>query len=392
MGQNAEKKDNDDLTLTPLDEMDFSESSNTGQDKPNTEEQSSEGLASFEINDPTESESNLTADSDFQDFNQMDESEAFPSIEDEIDRSIEDTSKPQHALESENTHEPSVVEAEVAAPDLVEAGLETDHPETHYEEHPASTNEPPKSELLTRDPSFGPEEDEDRSLNLEEVRDFAEQEQLKPNKKEFFPYSILIRNIRYEEDIQLILTALKKTEMDFDFEGMKKQAERGKLLVPRVSEYVAMFIAHQIRSIDAEILAAPSDEIPLAYQKERTGPHFIRKKKHDYDKQYSGRVIAPTPEGAKDIIVTTGPNVPEKSIFQFKGVLSHSELFKMTNLESPNLDSYTQQVVETLKKKAHERSCHGIVGLQIHPSETSMGLRIFVSGTGVQFKRSSDHS
>src|SRR5690606_18131283 len=96
-----------------------------------------------------------------------------------------------------------------------------------------------------------------------ETKNFAEKAVLDDTPAECNPaYSVIDRNIRFLEDSEEILSLLKEVGFPEDMmDQYKRQIERGTLLIPRVSEFTAIYICHRLRRFRLELTMGLSDLI-----------------------------------------------------------------------------------------------------------------------------------
>jgi hypothetical protein len=77
------------------------------------------------------------------------------------------------------------------------------------------------------------------------------------------PFSVVIRNLKFEEDKEDIVTILR----DLGFLNEKNQEDylralsMGSLLIPQISEYAAIVLAHKLRRFDCDLEMGLSDEV-----------------------------------------------------------------------------------------------------------------------------------
>src|SRR5690606_22631055 len=116
------------------------------------------------------------------------------------------------------------------------------------EEMPVIEKTPlPQTEIA---PSFSAPE------NFSDLKKFAESSSFTGMASEGNPsFSVLIKEIKYLEDAQDILTLTKELGLAMDSdEVLMTRLTRGEFLVPRISEYAATFLAHKLRRFDIDIM------------------------------------------------------------------------------------------------------------------------------------------
>jgi hypothetical protein len=77
------------------------------------------------------------------------------------------------------------------------------------------------------------------------------------------PYTIIARNIKYQDDAENILDILSEFGLinDQNRKDTEKAMEFGALIIPQISEYTAIVIAHKLRRFDLDLQVGLSDEV-----------------------------------------------------------------------------------------------------------------------------------
>jgi uncharacterized protein YbjQ (UPF0145 family) len=85
------------------------------------------------------------------------------------------------------------------------------------------------------------------------------------------PFSLVIRHLKYEEDKESILTLLSEFGLvtEQNQAETQKALELGFMLIPQISEYSAIILAHKLRRFDCDIEVGLSDEVHPS----RSGEH-----------------------------------------------------------------------------------------------------------------------
>ena len=135
------------------------------------------------------------------------------------------------------------------------------------EEIPEKTAEPQWDapiEEITPSPVYTPPEKEYKTPEtFEDLKKFSESSSFSGMATEGNPsFSVLIKNVRYIEDVNDIISLMRELNLLSDSEEQTRgRLMRGMLLVPRISEYAAIFLAHKLRRFDIDIQIGLSDEI-----------------------------------------------------------------------------------------------------------------------------------
>jgi len=93
------------------------------------------------------------------------------------------------------------------------------------------------------------------------------------------PYSILIRNITYQEDADEIMGLLKEYGIVTpEIEQTTKQGlESGNLLISQISEYSAIFMAHKLRRFKLDMRIGLSDQLHTSKSYQGNGKGLVSK-------------------------------------------------------------------------------------------------------------------
>ena len=164
-----------------------------------------------------------------------------------------------------------------------------------------------------------------------------------------FPFSIVIDGQLKEYEKEKLLDIVNKNKLGITEIDLETQFACGKVLLPRISEFAAIFIAQTFRDANAKITLGPSDEIygsttspiePLNFEKEPT--------------RFS--VSAPASMTQADRIpLLVGPDVPGGRSIEVIGAVSASGILKTYAAEAVDSHEYTdlsEILAKELKYKA----------------------------------------
>lgn len=221
---------------------------------------------------------------------------------------------------------------------------------------------------------------EHKTENFDDVKKFAEQSTYSNTSAEANPsFSVLIRNVRFAEDANDIAILLNDLKVVENSEDAKKSLSRGSLLVPRVSEFAAVFIAHKLRRFDADILVGLSDDIhPPKYKDDaETG---LVSKQHLYQNQAHAFDFSRPKIDLSSIIISTAPQLDQFQILRYLGVASEHMVLDSAVVEdesSSKIQFHYEELAHKLKAHAVKQNANAVIGINYHltplPSEFSMG-------------------
>lgn len=175
------------------------------------------------------------------------------------------------------------------------------------------------------------------------------------------PFSMIIKNIKYEEDADDILELLLENKVisPDKKEEVKTNLARGQLLISRISEFAAIFLAHKLRKFDIDILCGLTEEInpPKSYQSNDRGlsskRSLLGNKKVFKTKDSLG--------STSQIITSTLSSIEGYRILKIYGIITHSKVIKISDLKGPLEDEIIQHTggdKEYLKKEQLIRENH----------------------------------
>jgi uncharacterized protein YbjQ (UPF0145 family) len=158
------------------------------------------------------------------------------------------------------------------------------------------------------------------------------------------PFSIIVRNIKYKEDAESIFSLLKEFGIvtDKNLNETKIALDIGSLLIPQISEFAAIVLAHKFRRFDCDIEFGLSEEIhPTkageSYNKGLSSKESIRQNKIDTFKKSSPKL------DINDIFVSTTSSLEGYEIVQYLGVHSSLAIIEAEELERLKFVQSTQR-------------------------------------------------
>lgn len=144
------------------------------------------------------------------------------------------------------------------------------------------------------------------------------------------PFSVILKNIKYKEDAQEILSILLQLNFisEDQKEATKKSLEQGNLLVPRISEYSAIILCHKLRKFDIHILMGLTEEIQPGKAKDSKG--LVTKSNINSNKSHNFE-FKPNSLSIKDILTSTTSSLTGHEIVQYLGVASERTVVDMNH-------------------------------------------------------------
>ena len=256
-------------------------------------------------------------------------------------------------------------------------------PEPFYEEGPEVTPEPTYSK--PSGPSHKAPE------NFDDLKKFVENTSITGMSAEGNPsFSVLLKNIRYTEDVNDILALMKELNLLSDpEEQIRQRLMRGHLLVPRISEYAAIYLAHKLRRFDIDIQVGLSDEIHPPKHQEAPETGLVSKHTLYQNQTHHFHFDDPKLEIGQIIIAAT-PNLEGHQVIRYLGVASEHKMLDGHIVEDENsseIPRYYSELAQKLKAHALKANANAVIGLNYQltplPSEYGMsGSKYRLSCTG----------
>ncbi len=203
--------------------------------------------------------------------------------------------------------------------------------------------------------------------NFEDVKNFSEISHFSSGSMEANPsFSVLIKNIRFLEDISDVISLLKEFGLLTDSaEETKARLARGQLLVPRISEYTAIYLAHKLRRFDMEVELGLSELIHKPKDGEKPDVGIVSKKQL-YQNQSHHFDFNQSKISLEDVRVVATGSMEGFEILHYLGVASEHKFIDGETLENEDSQEVLALYQELAQKlKAHALKAHGnaVVGL-----------------------------
>lgn len=378
MGQGHNNDDDDDRKdLTRIEDL----SEFLHEDDPELESKFGDFDSSYQKADGTTVETTEVTDglelnSDLNSIDDLDE--APPSLpETPEDLQVDQTEDLiEMPLEDENVFE---TEAEAATDSSFDFGnSETEaESESIFNEFSEETPFQTDSSEATFENSFNEETEQSSDLFPETYSD-DEIEQPAPSKPERFeevktfaqnfsygqiqgggnpPFSLVIRNLKFEDDKESIITLLS----EFGLVNAQNQTETekalelGQLLIPQISEYSAIVLAHKFRRFDCDIEMGLSDEVHPSKSGDSNPKGLVKKdslRQNIVEHYRKDEEQAP----AKEILLTTTAQLEGYIIKKYIGVQTSFAIVDEDELERLKFVQEQNRSKATLHEYSPEES------------------------------------
>ncbi len=283
---------------------------------------------------------------------------------------------PEPAAEEFKTEEP----IEEPAPEETQP-MEAAPSEAPQIEEPQVSEETPPSEEspVTEGPT--PEE----AAPTEEVTDVPEKETPQPERtkvekfeevKEFGknistttaavpgnpPFSIVIKEIKFNEDADDILAALKEYGIaTASNESIFKQGlSTGSILITQLAESTAILLVHKFRQYDLEIEMGLSEEIRPYKTREKVG--LVSRKNLGQNKSENVDLHVAI-ESSNEIPISTTPTLENFIINRYIGIVSEHSIMNDSEIDKTPWEEKYAFLANQLKSKALKLRGNAIVGI-----------------------------
>lgn len=246
---------------------------------------------------------------------------------------------------------------------------------------PEIESEPEPEPLFTPDPTITlPEREYKSPETFSDLKSFSESSSFTTTTTEANPsFSVLLKEIRYLEDVNDILSLLKEFNLlNGSEEQTKERLMRGSFLVPRISEYLAIFLAHKLRRFDIDIQIGHSDEIHPPKHQEK--PELGIVSKHSlYQNQGHHFQFEDAKLDISQIIVAATPSLEGYQVLRYQGVASEHQVVDadvIMDEESSEVPKHYKELAQRLKAHALKANANAVVGLnyQLTPLPNEFGI------------------
>ena len=245
-------------------------------------------------------------------------------------------------------------------------------------------NEPepfePQPEPGVQTQSYSEEKAYKAPETFDDLKKFAENSSFAGMGAEGNPsFSVLLKNVRYIEDVNDIMSMLKELELMSDSEEQTKaRLMRGHLLVPRVSEFAAIFLAHKLRRFDIDIQVGLSDEIHPPKHQETPETGLVSKHTLYQNQTHHFHFDDPKLE-LSHIIVAASSNLEGHQVIRYLGVASEHKMLDGHIVEdegSEDIPRHYSELAQKLKAHALKAHANAVIGLnyQLTPLPSEYGL------------------
>lgn len=223
-----------------------------------------------------------------------------------------------------------------------------------------SQEQAPSPRITPDDMPYRPRED------FAEVRSFAEKAVLADVTAECNPaYSVIAHGVKFLEDSDDILLVLRELKFPEDLmQQFQRQLERGSLLVPRVSEFTAIYLCHRLRRFRLELQMAPSDLLHPPRSDSEASQGLVSRRSLGQNQHHQFQFDET--QDAKNILLSTLAHLDGHVIERYLGVATESSFLDGHEVEGDTtaaINARYDELAQKLKGHALEHKANAVVGI-----------------------------
>ncbi len=199
------------------------------------------------------------------------------------------------------------------------------------------------------------------------------------------PYSLVLKDIKYKEDVEGIIEILKKHSLIKNEDEARTSLSRGTYLISRVSEFAAIYLAHRLRVFDLNILVGLAEQIHPPKNFKESAETGVVSKRNAYQNYSHEFELTEDALQLDNILITTLSHLDGFEIKQHLGTITEhrvldqfliensehddeqfdpEELLKADSESDPRaMTRIYQDMSEKLKVQAMEKKANAIIGV-----------------------------
>ncbi len=196
------------------------------------------------------------------------------------------------------------------------------------------------------------------------------------------PFSVIAKNIRYLEESDEIITLLKEIGFPDDMlTQFKRQIERGTLLVPRISEFAAIYLCHKLRHLKVDLTMGLSEILHPPKHSSELDRGLVSKRSLTQNQTHKFDFKTDTAD-AKNIILSTLSHLEGHTIEKYLGMATEHSFLESHLVENEASDVIHQsydELAQKLKAHALESKANAVLGInyQLTPMPSDQGMGQF---------------
>lgn len=219
----------------------------------------------------------------------------------------------------------------------------------------------PSARITPDDMPYRPRED------FAEVRSFAEKAVLADVMAESNPaFSVIAHGIKFVEDSEDIMTILRELKFPQDMmDHFHRQIERGSLLIPRISEFTAIYLCHKLRRFRLNLQMGLSDQLHAPREANDSEKGLVSRRSLGQNQQHHFN-FREDPSESRNILLSTLGQLDGHVIEKYLGVASEHAFLDSDQVEddvSEAINASYDELAQKLKAHALEQKANAVVGI-----------------------------
>ena len=251
----------------------------------------------------------------------------------------------------------------------VEAKEEEEEFQENFQEDFQENSDLLKDEELEQEQEVEAPAPQPQQDKFEEVREFAKSLTYgKVEKGGNPPFSLILRNIKYREDVEDIKIILG--EHNLLSSEMEQSLPRGSILISQISEYAAIYLAHKFRRFDLDIQVGLSDELHPTQSYENDARGLIGRENQSMEQNKTEQRNLKEGVGASgdtdSVILTTTPIIEGHKILRYIDVITKEGIMteeEFASIKDDPQNPFYGKLTEKLRLAAIKRKGNAVVGI-----------------------------
>ncbi len=197
------------------------------------------------------------------------------------------------------------------------------------------------------------------------------------------PFSIVIKDIKFKEDLEDVLTLLSEYKIiqDDDLESARSSLERGNMLIPRLGEFAAITLCHNLRKFNLNILMGLTEEIHPAKSYESNDQGLVSKSSvysnHSHHYHFENKEVS-----IQDMITATTPYLEGYDIVEYLKVVTETIIIDMDHFIGDR--TLEEELINVLPSEIQDQQVEKSISQEnIQATNSDLVKDFFPSDTGL---------
>ena len=199
------------------------------------------------------------------------------------------------------------------------------------------------------------------------------------------PFSIILKNIKFLEDAEDIISILQEHSLiqDGDVEMFRQSMERGSAIIPQIGEFAAITLVHKLRRFELDILMGLAEEVHPSKSYSAEEYRGLISKENLFQNKEGEIELAKQNLKEEEIILTTLPSLEGLVIREYLGIITDHKIIDLEeastrfqieqldedqfidseNLKPDDEDQY-RDLLQGLRPKAYALEANAVVDIK----------------------------